>query len=92
MREVNLRDYVRVIIRWRRLILLNIVIITGFAAVLSLVLPKKYTATATLLPPLDTQGFGGLGSILGEGYLGGLAGIGGFPGGTLRNNKPARWN
>lgn len=80
MKEVNLRDYVKVLVKWRRLIIFNIVIITGFAVVLSLVLPKKYTSTATLLPPLEVSGFQGLSSMLGEGYLSGLGRMAGLSG------------
>ncbi len=80
MREIRLRDYVRVLVKWRKLIIVNIVIITGFAVCLSLVLPKKYTSSATLLPPLDIQGFQGLGSVLGQGYLSGLGKRAGFLG------------
>lgn len=80
MKEVNLRDYVRVLVRWRRLILLNILIITGFSVFLSLVLPKKYTSTATLLPPLETSGFQGLSAMIGGGDLAGLGRIAGISG------------
>lgn len=80
MKEIDLRDYVKVIVKWRKLILLNILIITGFAVFLSLILPKKYTSTATLLPPLDVQDFRGIGSMLGQGYLAGLGRRAGFLG------------
>jgi uncharacterized protein involved in exopolysaccharide biosynthesis len=80
MAEVNLRDYVRVLVKWRRLIALNILIITGFAVILSLVLPKKYTSTAVLLPPLESSAVAGIGSLLGERSLGGLGRLAGLPG------------
>jgi uncharacterized protein involved in exopolysaccharide biosynthesis len=80
MREIGFRDYVRVLVKWRRVVVFNVVIITAFAVVLSLVLPKRYTAKATLLPPLETQSFQGLGSMLAGGHLSGLAGMAGFPG------------
>jgi len=55
-REIRVRDYIEVLIKWRKLILLNVFIITVLAIIISLVLPKKYTSTASLLPPLPGQG------------------------------------
>ena len=80
MKEANFRDYVRVLVKWRKLVVLNILIITGFAVFLSLILPKRYTATATLLPPLETSGFQGLSAMVGGGYLAGLGRMAGLPG------------
>ncbi len=70
----------RVLVKWRRLIVLNILIITGFAVILSLVLPKRYTSTATLLPPLEISGFRGISSMLGGGDLAGLGRMAGISG------------
>ena len=78
--EVNIRDYFKVIVKWRRLIVFNTVVITILSVVVSFVLPKKFTAKSTLLPPVEQPEILGIGSFLGAGGLGGLAGLAGFPG------------
>ncbi|MFQ5650479.1 MAG: GumC family protein [bacterium] len=49
--EINLLDYVEVIVKRRRMILRNAFAAAALMAVISLVLPRTYTATTTLLPP-----------------------------------------
>lgn len=78
-REVNLRDYFKVIVKWRRFIVFNTAVITVLAVIISLVLPKKYTATATLLPPVEQPEILGISSLLGGG-LGGMASLAGLQG------------
>ncbi len=78
-REVNIRDYFKVIVKWRRLIVFNTAVITILTVVISLVLPKKYTASATLLPPVEQPEILGIGSLLGGG-LGAVASMAGLPG------------
>jgi tyrosine-protein kinase Etk/Wzc len=50
--KIGLIDYAKVFIKYRRLIFWNTFIVTVFALIISLVIPKKYTSTASLLPPL----------------------------------------
>lgn len=54
---ISIRDYIRVLVKWRRLIILNTFIVTVIAIVISLIIPKKYTSRASLLPPLPGTGF-----------------------------------
>ncbi len=55
--------YLKVIVKYRKLIVYNVLIVTIAAAVISLVLPKKYKAVAQILPPAeDTDVFGVLSS------------------------------
>jgi len=79
-REVNLRDYFKVIVKWRRLIAFNTAVITILTVVISLVLPKKYAAMATLLPPVEQPDLLGAGSLLEASGLGGMARMAGLPG------------
>jgi uncharacterized protein involved in exopolysaccharide biosynthesis len=83
-REINLRDFIRVIVKWRRIIVFNTLIITLLAVIISLILPKRYTATATLIPPVEQQpSVMGLSAILGGGSAGALGSFGrlsGLPG------------
>lgn len=55
MNQINLADYVGVILKWRRFIIRNVFIVAVIAIIVSLVLVKKYTATATILPPNPDQ-------------------------------------
>lgn len=50
--RIELKSYIRVIMKWRKLIFWNTFIIAVIAFIISLIIPKKYTATASLLPPL----------------------------------------
>lgn len=75
-RDSNIFEYLHVLVKWRKFILLNFLIVCLLAAIISLILPKWYRATTTVLPP-EEQTFGmGLSSMLGDLPLGGL----GIPG------------
>ncbi len=50
-RTIDLWIFIEVILKWWRLIAFNIVVITFLAVIVSLVLPKKWTATTVILPP-----------------------------------------
>jgi len=68
----RLATYLGVILKWRRLIFYNTLIITVLVLAITFVLPRRYTATAQLLPPTDEGDIFGLTSILGTG-MGGLS-------------------
>jgi uncharacterized protein involved in exopolysaccharide biosynthesis len=53
--EIDLLDYVNVLIKRRRMILRNTLFAGIAMALISLVLPKTYTATTTLLPPEEGE-------------------------------------
>jgi len=48
----NIRHYIGVVVKWRKTIIFNVGIITVLAIIISLVLPKKYTSTTAILPPI----------------------------------------
>ncbi|MDI6840303.1 MAG: Wzz/FepE/Etk N-terminal domain-containing protein [bacterium] len=80
-RNIGIKDYIRVLIKWRRLVVLNVLIITCFAIGISFIIPKKYTATASLLPPLPGTEMLGISRTSGiASALSGIAGISGIPG------------
>ena len=56
--EYNLIDYLKVLKRWKFFIFLNVFVITLFAIILSLIIPKTYRASAVLMPPLVQAGMG----------------------------------
>jgi len=78
--EIDLREYWRMLVRHKRMILLSTFGAAVIAAIISLILPKTFTATARILPPKE-QGGGGLAAVL-SGQLGGLAALAGIPGCT----------
>jgi uncharacterized protein involved in exopolysaccharide biosynthesis len=60
--EVNILDYIYLMARRWKLIVINLLIICSVAAVISLLLPKWYTGTAMILPPKERKeefGFAG---------------------------------
>src|SRR5262249_25122138 len=82
--EVNLLDYWRVLWKHKLQVILVTLLATALAVVLSLYLPRKYKATATLMP-LTSSGSGGLSGIANQlssiplvgSQLGSLGSIGG---------------
>jgi len=53
--ELSLAEGFSLLVKWRKLILANFLIFSVVAAGVSLILPKWYTSTATLLPPEGQQ-------------------------------------
>ena len=72
--EINLLDYIRVIFKYRRMILWICGIAVVITAITSLLSPKMYSATTTMVPPMEMLQRG---SRLAGGGLGGLGGGGG---------------
>jgi tyrosine-protein kinase Etk/Wzc len=75
-KKMSFIDYLEVIIKWRRPIIRNILIITVIAIIISLVLTPKFTATATILPPNPEQS--AMLGLLAGALPGGLASISGM--------------
>ena len=69
VREASIFDYARVVVRHWKLVLLVCVPTVVVVAVLSLVWPKSYRATASIVPPLESGQGGDLGLM--GGFLGG---------------------
>lgn len=53
--EIDLLDYVKVIIKHRKKIIRNVVVVGLVIAIVSFFLPITYTAVTTILPPEDMQ-------------------------------------
>ncbi|MEO0080885.1 MAG: Wzz/FepE/Etk N-terminal domain-containing protein [candidate division WOR-3 bacterium] len=65
----RLLQYLRVVIKWRRLIFYNTLVMTVLAVVISFILPQRFTAVAQLLPPPEDDMLG-MSSILGSSGFG----------------------
>ena len=72
----KLIGHIEVLLRWHRLIVVNVVVITLAAVVVSFVLPARYTAVARLLPPPEDDAYG-LAGLLGGGLSNRLGRLGG---------------
>ncbi len=82
--EISLLDLLIILAERKRLILTVTAVFAGLAIVISLLLPKRYTAMTTLLPPQQNSSMGAaLASQLGS--LGGMAAL---AGGSLGLKNP----
>jgi len=58
-KKSNLIDYLSIIVKWRKFIIINFLIVSVLTAAFSLIMPKTFTANAVIFPPAeDDQGFG----------------------------------
>ncbi len=64
--EVNILDYIYLMARRWKLIVINLLIICTVAAVISLLLPQWYTGTAMILPPKERKDEFGFAGALAE--------------------------
>ena len=74
-RESGLLDHIAVIVRWRRMILAAVIIVSIATAGISLILPEAYRAHALVYPPNQGSDMLGLSGLVGELPLG-LLGLG----------------
>lgn len=79
MKKITITNYFTVAMKWRHFIVRNVFIVSVLAIIISLLLPNKYTATATMLPPnLEQQAMLGMLSGNIPTGLAGLASMGGL--------------
>jgi tyrosine-protein kinase Etk/Wzc len=65
--KINAVEFFSLLVKWRKLIIINFLLFSLVAVVVSLVLPKWYTASCTLLPPDQSESGGfDLMSLLGD--------------------------
>jgi tyrosine-protein kinase Etk/Wzc len=55
MKKMTVTDHFTVVMKWRYFVARNVIIVTILTIVISLLLPNKFTATATILPPNPEQ-------------------------------------
>lgn len=75
MQDMSLMDYVRVLLRYKNMIIFITVTVSICAIIISSLLPKSYEAHAVIIP-ISSRGGGGVSSSLSS-QLGGLASIAG---------------
>jgi len=51
--ELSFWDYFAILVKWRKLIVINFVVVCLIAAGVSFIVPKWYEAKATILPPVE---------------------------------------
>jgi uncharacterized protein involved in exopolysaccharide biosynthesis len=61
--EINLLDYFNILWKWRKYIVINVIVITFLAAIISLIMPKIFKASAVLMPPLTDSSSSILGTL-----------------------------
>jgi len=71
-KKITTLDYLSVLIKWRKAIIINGFIICLIVAAITLIVPKWYTASTTILPPSADSSDLGLSSLLSKAPLGGL--------------------
>ncbi len=72
--QLNFYDLLILIARWRKLFIINFIVVTALAAIISMVLPVWYRATTVILPPAG--GGSGLPSFLSKDLVGVAANFG----------------
>lgn len=79
--EIDLLDYLNVLVGRRRMIVRNTLVAAILAAIVSLILPQKFQAVTTLLPPDDRDN-----SLLGTLVADGVLPLLGMPGGVTNGS------
>jgi capsule polysaccharide export protein KpsE/RkpR len=65
-KEAKFSDYLYVLYKWKRFLIINLIIVGLVTTGLVFLIPNEYKATATIMIPPDNQmGLGGLSSLLG---------------------------
>ncbi len=66
IKKLGFSDYLYILYKWKKFILINVLIVVIVSTIIAFIIPKEYRSTATIMIPPDTQsGFGGLTSLLG---------------------------
>ncbi len=70
-------DYIYILFKWKKFLIINLIIVVVIATIIAFILPKDYKASATIMiPPKEQMGLGGLSSILGGSSSSSLVSLG----------------
>ena len=61
--DINLLDYISILWKWKKLITINVVVVTLLTVVVTLIMPKTFRASAVLMPPSSNSNMGILGTL-----------------------------
>ena len=91
--ERNLLDYVYVLLKWRRMIILAVLAVSLVTAGISLILPKAWTARTVIMPPKEEFDQFGLSAMRASGVPTSLAGLVGSstPADHLKSMLETNW-
>jgi len=65
-KETKFGDYIYILYKWKKFLLINLLIVGLITTLIAFLLPNQYRATATIMiPPNEEMGLGGLTSLLG---------------------------
>ncbi|MBN2104492.1 hypothetical protein JW835_10680 [bacterium] len=70
--KIKFIDFLYVLVQWRKLLIIHFFIVCAVAAAISLIIPKTFKASATILPPISDEGDLGFGSLMNKLPLSGL--------------------
>ena len=70
--QIGIIDYLYILVKWRKLLIVNFIFVCLVAAIISSVIPKWYTAKTTILPPLGESAGMDLSSLINNLPVGGL--------------------
>ena len=62
-------DYLYVLLKWKKLIIINLIIVIVIFTIIAFMIPEKFKATATVMIPQDNSSLGGLSSLMGNNSL-----------------------
>ncbi len=62
--QISILDYFKILVRWRQMIVKGVVILTLLTTVFVFLLPERYTAQTTLLPPEEQSSMPGISALL----------------------------
>jgi tyrosine-protein kinase Etk/Wzc len=65
-KKIYFLDYIQLFIQWRKPIIINFFIVSIIAVIISLIIPKIYSANTTILPAGQSTGLMGLSSLMGD--------------------------
>lgn len=68
-RKPHFTDYLYILLKWKKLIIINLIIVILLSTILAFSIPEKFKATATVMIPQDNSSLGGLSNILGNNSL-----------------------
>jgi uncharacterized protein involved in exopolysaccharide biosynthesis len=64
-KEASFADYIHILIKWRKLVVTNFIIVAILSVIISLLLPKWYKSTSLIMPPSQST-FPGFTSTISE--------------------------